>query len=123
MIGRESTDGNMRPQPLVDQPYRREYDAAMPTCANCGAAYEPPVYRTTLCESCGQELKSCRNCRHYAPGMANDCREPVSEPVRDKDRANFCDWFSPAADAGSGREADDPGRRAKQAFSDLFGDD
>jgi len=101
MIGRESTDGNMRPQPLVDQPYRREYDAAMPTCANCGAAYEPPVYRTTLCESC--------------PGSR--------WPFRGKDRANFCDWFSPAADAGSGREADDPGRRAKQAFSDLFGDD
>jgi hypothetical protein len=28
------------------------------------------------------------------PGSRGDCREAVSEPVSDKERANFCDWFS-----------------------------
>jgi hypothetical protein len=99
------------------------YHVSMPSCANCGAPYQAPVYRTTLCAECGKELKTCRNCRHFSPGEANDCHETVSEPVMDKDRANFCDWFSPASDAGSQRSRNDNSGAARQAFADLFGDD
>ncbi len=95
----------------------------MPSCAACGTSYEAPVYRTTLCDSCGKELKTCTNCRHYAPGAANDCREPVSEKVMEKDRANFCDWFTPAEDAGAGKGGPGPGDGARSAFNSLFGDD
>ena len=95
----------------------------MPSCASCGASYEPPVYRTSLCDSCGRELKTCTNCRHYAPGLSNECREPVSERVIEKNRANFCDWFSPAADAGAGKDGDDGRDDARRAFDSLFGDD
>jgi len=95
----------------------------MPSCANCGSKYAPPVYRTTLCQECGKELKTCRNCRHFSPGEAHDCHETVSEPVLDKDRANFCDWFSPAADAGSGKDTGDGNNNARQAFDKLFGND
>jgi len=95
----------------------------MPSCVKCGAHYKAPIYRNTVCSECGGELKTCRNCRHFSPGAANDCREPVSDPVLEKDRANFCDWFTPAADAGSGA-ADNGGEdNARQAFADLFGDD
>ena len=95
----------------------------MPSCANCGARYEAPIYRNTLCQECGKELKTCRNCRHFSPGAANSCHEPVSEPVLDKDRANFCDWFTPASDAGAGKDENDGKDNARQAFADLFGDD
>ncbi len=95
----------------------------MPSCANCGARYEAPIYRNTLCQECGKELKTCRNCRHFSPGAANSCHEPVSEPVLDKDRANFCDWFTPALNAGTGKDENDGKDNARQAFADLFGDD
>ena len=61
------------------------------------------------------------NCRHYAPDMANACREPVSEPVQDKDRANFCDWFSPAA--APNLSTTDKSNTAKKAFAALFGNE
>lgn len=99
----------------------------MPTCANCGSPYEPPIYRGTQCGDCGRELKTCRNCRHFEPGAPNDCREPSAEPVTEKDRANFCGWFSPAEDAGSSRGAgaggSDAADAARAAFNSLFGDD
>ena len=102
----------------------------MPTCANCGSPYEPPIYRGTQCGDCGRELKTCRNCRHFAPGAPNDCREPSAEPPAEKDRANFCGWFSPAEDAGSSRgagaggaDAADAVDAARAAFNSLFGDD
>ncbi len=95
----------------------------MPTCAACGALYETPIYRNTICTECGKELKTCRNCRHYAPGEAHDCHEPVSDPVLDKDRANFCDWFSAAVDAGGVNDKKDDNDSARQAFASLFGDD
>ncbi|OQX29154.1 MAG: hypothetical protein B0D92_05235 [Spirochaeta sp. LUC14_002_19_P3] len=95
----------------------------MPNCVHCGKSYSVPIYRNTLCAQCGRELKTCRNCLHFAPGQANDCREPVSEPVREKDRSNFCDWFTPASkavhlpgDDTAGNKAD----AARQAFAQLF---
>jgi hypothetical protein len=55
--------------------------------------------------------------------MANDCREPVSEPVLEKDRANFCDWFVPAPDAGARRDVEQEKTNPRQAFEDLFKND
>jgi hypothetical protein len=49
-----------------------------------------------LCAACGAWLHCCRNCDHYAPGLANDCREPAAERVPDKEQGNFCDWFRTA---------------------------
>jgi len=95
----------------------------MPSCAYCGTPYTPPIYRTTLCQKCGKELKTCRNCRHFSPGEANDCHETVSEPVLDKDRANFCDWFTPATDAAVGTTELNKHSDARLAFADLFSDD
>ena len=95
----------------------------MPTCAHCGASYTAAVYRTTVCPECGKELKTCRNCRHFSPGEAHDCHEPVSDPVLDKDRANFCDWFIPAEDAAARKTGSSKIDNARKAFSELFGND
>lgn len=35
----------------------------------------------------------------YEPAVAKQCREPIAEAVRDKQRANCCDYFSPRDDA------------------------
>ena len=54
------------------------------------------------CPRCGGDLHACVQCAHYDPGAYNHCREPQSERVADKERANRCDWFQPAQ-AGAGR--------------------
>jgi len=91
-------------------------------CFFCGVpAGAGKIYRNTLCASCGRDLRICRNCKFYSPGSQWDCRETISEAVRDKERANFCDWFSAADDSSgaSGKQAKAP--NARDAFDKLFG--
>jgi len=45
------------------------------------------------CESCGQDLRACKNCRFFSPGTFHDCAERVEDSPVDKERANFCDSF------------------------------
>lgn len=58
-------------------------------------------------------------CRHYDTGKAKQCREPVAEPVLDKTRANFCDWFQPGRGAPDARQSD--GEKARASLDALFG--
>lgn len=52
------------------------------------------------CWSCGADAHVCRNCQHYDDKSYNECREPVAERIREKDRSNFCDQFVPRQWAG-----------------------
>lgn len=66
-------------------------------CWACGhrlIAYD--YQREGICAECNKQTHVCRNCRFYQPGRPNDCHEPVAEPVQDKQRANFCDYFEPS---------------------------
>jgi hypothetical protein len=45
------------------------------------------------CEGCGKDLHSCLNCRFYRKGARWDCAETVQEPVVDKEKRNYCEWF------------------------------
>jgi len=79
--------------------------------------------RQSVCPSCGKDLRVCLNCRFYDPGAHWQCRETIPEPVRDKDRANFCDYFSLSKTTSGG--ATDGGGKAEDArknFQNLFGD-
>jgi hypothetical protein len=64
------------------------------------------------------------NCRFYLPGSRGDCSESSAEPPPEKDRANFCDWFSlnPVyRQAGAGQKTDqEKASAAKAAFNNLF---
>jgi len=86
------------------------------------------------CPSCGTDSRSCKNCRFYSPGSVYDCAERVEEPVKEKDRANFCDHFQlnpafrcdhPVKGKISGTGASGPSASAaassgRSAFEDLF---
>jgi hypothetical protein len=89
-------------------------------CWRCGSDLAKADFgRETLCLGCGKPTRVCRNCRHYAPGRPNACREPMTEPVLDKERANFCELFDPGDlyAGGSGREsAADLLQRARDLF-------
>ena len=62
-------------------------------------------------------------CEFFDPGVRRGCKEPVADEVSDRERANFCGYFTPTAGLGPGVE--DRASRASQAaraeLDDLFG--
>ena len=74
-------------------------------CWKCGAslaALSLPLGGRDQCPSCRAELHVCRLCRFFDPRVAQQCREPMAEDVRSKERANFCGYFVPRPDAYRG---------------------
>lgn len=67
-------------------------------CWACGTdrMFDGLVGRSARCDRCGADLRCCNNCRFHDTAAYNECSEPSAERVVDKDRANFCDYFSPA---------------------------
>lgn len=89
-------------------------------CFSCDAeipiaAGERVGFRDT-CDGCGADVHVCRNCAHHDPSAYNECRESQAERVRDRDRANRCDWFAAGAGGGGG-----PAREREAARSTLDG--
>lgn len=77
-------------------------------CWKCGAslaALSLPLRRLDECKACSAELHVCKICVEYDTTVAKSCREPIAEEVRDKEHANFCDYFKPRADAYKPRNA------------------
>jgi hypothetical protein len=95
-------------------------------CWYCGSPVTDPdpIGRSLRCPDCGKDLRSCRNCRHYLPGARGDCAEAKAETPSDRERGNFCDWFSlnprfREATAGE-KAAKEKAATAKTAFDNLF---
>lgn len=67
-------------------------------CFHCGRVIEvqESVGFRDRCPSCDRPLHACLNCDFYDPSYNNHCRETQADRVVDKDRANFCDYFTPA---------------------------
>ena len=87
------------------------------------------IHRGTECPLCKADLRCCKACRFYSPGSHYDCKETVDDNITDKEKANFCDYFSAKKDftagsggaGGSGSGMDDKAKAAKDAFNALFG--
>ncbi|MGH8298024.1 MAG: hypothetical protein ACRES6_01920 [Steroidobacteraceae bacterium] len=96
--------------------------AAELVCWKCGASLADltlPLRRLEECRKCGAELHVCRMCVDYDTSVAKHCLEPTAEEVREKTRANFCDFFQPrpgAYAAPNTTEAD----RARAELEKLF---
>jgi len=91
-------------------------------CWKCGTSLEHlslPLRRQDECRACGAELHACRLCEFFDPAVAKSCREPVADEVKDKTRANFCDYFRPRAHAWDGSGSS--GANAKLQLEALFG--
>jgi hypothetical protein len=48
-----------------------------------------------VCLFCGADLHVCLSCEFYDLKSYQECREPQAERVKEKDRANRCEYFSP----------------------------
>lgn len=73
-------------------------------CWKCGASLadlSPPLQRLDECRKCRAQLHVCKLCEWYSIAVAKHCREPIAEEVRDKERANYCDYWRPRLDAYS----------------------
>ena len=69
------------------------------------------------CSRCGSDLHICKNCVHHDTTAYNECREPNSERVSDRERANRCDYFSPSEREGG---SDDSQKGAPSELDALF---
>jgi len=92
-------------------------------CWKCGAslaALTLPLSRRDECPRCRAELHVCRMCRDYDVRVAKHCREPTADEVSDKERANFCDHFSPRSGAYVPKDTA-AAERARAELERLFG--
>jgi hypothetical protein len=83
-----------------------------------------PIGRSLKCESCGKDLRSCRNCRFYLPKSEGSCAETNAEAQSEPERGNFCDWYKLdpkfRADTPGEKSAQNSADAARKAFEDLF---
>jgi hypothetical protein len=100
-------------------------------CWKCQKALPDPKekigYRAA-CSLCGADLHTCTGCRYYCIGKPNDCLIPGTDPIRDREKNNFCEEFKPILPKG---ETPPPNSNAKKilgepekkkSFKDLFPD-
>lgn len=92
-------------------------------CWKCGAslaALPLPLSREAECSKCRAYQHCCRLCQFYNKNVTSQCDEERAEEVRDKEGANFCDWYKPRPGAhrapGAGKS-----QAAKDRLDDLFG--
>lgn len=94
-------------------------------CQTCGArvTYEEPIPRDSACEQCGTDLRCCRNCRHWDERYNNQCTETQADPVQDKARRNFCEFFfySRAVFTGVPGAGRDRAAEARAKLDAMFG--
>lgn len=97
--------------------------AAPLSCYRCGAplaALSLPLARLDECPQCRVHLHVCRMCIHYAPRLTGGCDEDDAIEVRDKQSANFCDYFKPNPRAYTTKD-DEADLAARAQLSALFG--
>jgi hypothetical protein len=81
----------------------------MKTCHRCKKEVNVNkiIGRKDVCPFCRSDLRSCLNCRHHDLNVYNQCRESQADRVLEKDRSNFCDYFSYRAVSLEGNTNDD----------------
>jgi hypothetical protein len=94
-------------------------------CHKCGwewsLARQPG--RSETCGRCEADLKVCLNCEYFDRSVAYQCRERRAEPVEEKDRANYCEWFELARRAYTpDPRADSRAEATRNQLKKLLGD-
>lgn len=95
----------------------------MSGCYHCGAPLPAVgggvgIGRRDTCAGCHRDLHACVQCANWDPS-ARICREPSAEAVRDREVANFCDWFR-LGPRGSRAGQADAAAKARAAADALF---
>jgi hypothetical protein len=91
-------------------------------CWKCGAPLKDvpmPLSRISECLACRAELHVCRLCSFYDQRKAESCIEERADPPKDKQRANFCEYFQLRTNAWSPAD-DSAADQAKEDLQKLF---
>lgn len=120
---RRGPRGGKRPQ--QDGPRGRGLGAptkSVMKCARCGAKAAEESTFDAVCASCGSDLYTCTNCRHFDTSAANECRKPVEVRIAAKAKRNECGLFESKLVQEFEKDAPAGGSKAdaKAAFDDLF---
>ena len=77
-------------------------------CYKCGWEWELSGQpgRSESCPQCRSDLRVCLNCESYDPRVAHQCRDRRAEPVMEKDRGNFCEYFEMSQKQSAGATGD-----------------
>ncbi len=98
---------------------------AMRVCYFCGNPLGETVqiFRSSTCPSCSKDLKICYNCKFFSESAHWKCLETLYEPVAEKDRSNFCDYFTfkDTTENEDRMKKGFKGKKTKEAFEKLFG--
>lgn len=78
------------------------------------------VGRKETCPSCGADLHCCLNCSFFDPPASKQCREPLAELVKEKSKANFCDYYVLADSRPIGKTECAASDHARKALDELF---
>ena len=65
-------------------------------CAHCQKEIEiitRKVHRGDTCDHCGKDLKCCLMCEFYDTSSYNECREPIANRIKLKEKSNFCTYY------------------------------
>lgn len=94
----------------------------MRICSRCQKALPDNlvVQRSTVCPFCGADLKTCLNCKFYSPQAHWQCLETIADPVRDKEKSNFCEFFC-FSEQMKGLNLKTNKKKAREDFNKLFG--
>ncbi|MEM7246604.1 MAG: hypothetical protein AAF533_14730 [Acidobacteriota bacterium] len=96
-----------------------------------------PIRPSETCSKCDAAVHSCRNCTHFDPDAAFECRRKVVKQSWSKAAGNDCEEFEPKVTAemtrdenkqeariipglGSTPASDGTSKGGRQAFDDLF---
>ena len=95
-------------------------------CHHCGEEWtkgDHPLFRA-LCEKCDSYIYVCLNCKEYDPRISGQCILRNTDPVRLKDRPNFCEEFryKHRPDDWKPGKSSDEAKLARDKFNGLFGD-
>jgi len=93
----------------------------MKACHKCRkeVAVGREVGRKDECPHCHADLYCCLNCKFYDRSAPKQCREPMAELVREKDKANYCDFFQ-LKETTTGAPVKDRETSSRKALDDLF---
>lgn len=92
-------------------------------CWKCGESIKElptPLSREAECKACRAQLHVCKLCCFYDPAVADQCQEPIADFVKEKERANFCDYFKPNPDAYQAMDLS-KGQQSISGLNELFG--
>ena len=98
-------------------------DSDQAFCYKCGTdlGIKPGnlVGRGDSCGKCRADVRVCKNCKNYDPKAYNECHEPMADRVVDKEKSNFCDYFSLRAGPHTGPIKDEAAE-ARKKLDALF---